>query len=340
MPTQLPQPVAQPGTPPKDSPLPDTAAVDAESALADSAIFTLDVTGANLSTANIPAWSGQGPGPMVGAVAPHPFDPNVPLHRHGQWRRVDEQRQDRFFRVRKRCINEESKTILNEYANFLIRNPDLRVEIGGHTDSVGDSEYNLKLSNDRVLTVYKYLLNENGDKDRGKVPASQLKYKGFGEDSPIATNDTNAGRALNRRVELVVDHWQSLTSGFTGLSIGNIAVSPLDAGGNAVTRSTRTDHLVLYASTATTGGAGQGDAPQGLLKSVDGGQDWSPVGDLAGLRITKVVPTTLKIDSQQVVLVSALSGRDSQGVVHEGGIFRSIDGGGASPAWRTGMRRI
>ena len=69
------------------------------------------------------------------------------------------------------------------------------VEIGGHTDSAGAAEYNLALSERRAKTVQAYLAGRGVDIER-------LKYRGYGETQPIASNETPAGRAENRRVVL------------------------------------------------------------------------------------------------------------------------------------------
>src|SRR5512139_4351586 len=73
---------------------------------------------------------------------------------------------------------------------------DVKVEVAGHTDSVGSEEYNMGLSERRADAVRMYLI------DKG-VAADRLTVKGFGESQPIADNGTEAGRFMNRRVELI-----------------------------------------------------------------------------------------------------------------------------------------
>ena len=73
----------------------------------------------------------------------------------------------------------------------------MEIEIEGHTDSVGPDDRNQKLSQDRSQSVVNYLISKGISGDR-------LKAKGFGESKPIDTNDTDAGRANNRRVEFTV----------------------------------------------------------------------------------------------------------------------------------------
>jgi OOP family OmpA-OmpF porin len=93
----------------------------------------------------------------------------------------------------------DSVQILDEAIDTLKRNPNVKVEVDGHTDSVGSDAYNQKLSERRAKGVYDYL-TEHG------VPGSQLDGpKGFGESQPIDTNDTAAGRQRNRRTELKVE---------------------------------------------------------------------------------------------------------------------------------------
>ncbi|MBR0343626.1 MAG: OmpA family protein, partial [Rudaea sp.] len=89
-----------------------------------------------------------------------------------------------------------SVQILDEAVDTLKRNPEVRVEVDGHTDGVGTETYNQKLSERRAKGVYDYLISHG-------VSESQINgYKGFGKDRPIDTNDTAEGRQRNRRVEL------------------------------------------------------------------------------------------------------------------------------------------
>lgn len=91
-------------------------------------------------------------------------------------------------------INRESKLILDEFAIYLNENPGLVVEIGGHTDDQGSDANNLALSMDRAFEVKGYLENAG-------IDGSRIKAKGYGETKPIAENDTEEGRAQNRRTE-------------------------------------------------------------------------------------------------------------------------------------------
>ena len=93
----------------------------------------------------------------------------------------------------------ESVQILDEAVDTLKRYPNVRVEVDGHTDSVGSDAYNQRLSERRAKGVYDYLTQHGVDASRLDGP------KGFGEAQPIDTNDTAAGRQRNRRTELKVE---------------------------------------------------------------------------------------------------------------------------------------
>jgi len=82
-------------------------------------------------------------------------------------------------------------------AEGLKKHPRVKVEIQGHTDSVGKAAYNLKLSQHRAETVLSYLVSDG-------VSADQLTAKGYGETQPVASNKTDDGRAKNRRVVMYV----------------------------------------------------------------------------------------------------------------------------------------
>jgi OOP family OmpA-OmpF porin len=88
-----------------------------------------------------------------------------------------------------------SSTVLDEVAATLVKRNDIRAEVAGHTDDRGAADYNRSLSQRRAESVRAYLLSKG-------VDASRLTARGYGEDSPIADNKTEKGRAENRRVEL------------------------------------------------------------------------------------------------------------------------------------------
>ncbi len=86
---------------------------------------------------------------------------------------------------------------LNSITLVLNNYPDTRLNIVGHTDSTGSDAYNLELSKKRALAVAQYLISQN-------VATFRVNAMGAGEKQPIASNNTNSGRALNRRVELSI----------------------------------------------------------------------------------------------------------------------------------------
>ena len=102
-----------------------------------------------------------------------------------------------FFDFDKADIKPESKPALDEIAKLLADSPDLRVLIVGHTDNVGKFDYNIKLSERRAKAVVEALKRDYG------VDGGRLRPAGVGMMAPTATNDTEDGRAKNRRVELV-----------------------------------------------------------------------------------------------------------------------------------------
>jgi OmpA-OmpF porin, OOP family len=102
-----------------------------------------------------------------------------------------------YFDTGKAGIKPESESSLKEIAKMLKENPMVKLFVVGHTDNVGTIEANMVLSNARAESVVKELTTRHG------VSSGQLAAHGIGSLSPVATNVTEEGRALNRRVELV-----------------------------------------------------------------------------------------------------------------------------------------
>jgi OOP family OmpA-OmpF porin len=100
------------------------------------------------------------------------------------------------FEFNKSTIRPESFPILDAVVEVLRDNPNITLEIQGHTDSVGGAAYNLKLSQSRADSVRKYLTGHGVDSGR-------LKSLGYGLTQPIVPNTTDANRALNRRVQFI-----------------------------------------------------------------------------------------------------------------------------------------
>lgn len=102
-----------------------------------------------------------------------------------------------FFDFDQSTLKSESFIELDKLADYLKENGTIRIELGGHTDNQGSAEYNEKLSLERAKSVHNYLISKGIDKER-------INYKGYGESQPIATNETEEGRALNRRTEFKI----------------------------------------------------------------------------------------------------------------------------------------
>jgi outer membrane protein OmpA-like peptidoglycan-associated protein len=103
------------------------------------------------------------------------------------------------FEDAKAVLLPQSRAVLDVVAQSLVANPEVRVEVAGHTDSRSPAEYNLWLSATRAAAVRDYLI------ERG-VAADRLVARGYGLTRPIAPNATKEGRARNRRVELIRLH--------------------------------------------------------------------------------------------------------------------------------------
>ncbi|MGA9045543.1 OmpA family protein [Sulfuricurvum sp.] len=101
------------------------------------------------------------------------------------------------FDTGKANIKPNFTPVLNDIANIMSKYPETKIEVQGHTDSVGSNTDNLTLSQLRAQSVTSYLTNQGVDSNR-------IKSVGFGESMPIASNDTPAGREANRRVEIKI----------------------------------------------------------------------------------------------------------------------------------------
>jgi OmpA-OmpF porin, OOP family len=100
-----------------------------------------------------------------------------------------------FFDVDKYELKDKSQSELGEVIRFLNSNPKVRIEVSGHTDNVGTSEYNVDLSQKRSRSVVDYLISKGIKKDR-------ITAKGYGASRPVGDNATAEGRQLNRRIEI------------------------------------------------------------------------------------------------------------------------------------------
>ena len=129
------------------------------------------------------------PRPPSPSPAPPPPPPPPPVKEKIDLRGV-------HFDFNKYAIRPGDAAVLDEAATTLKSHPNLTVNVNGYCDAIGSEEYNLKLSQRRANAVTNYL-GQHG------IPASRLMSHGYGKSDFIAPNDTEEGRAQNRRVELV-----------------------------------------------------------------------------------------------------------------------------------------
>jgi len=104
---------------------------------------------------------------------------------------------DVLFDFNKYTLRPAAREKLAKISGIILSHPGLTLEVDGYTDSIGSEEYNLKLSDHRAGAVRDYLLSQS-------IAPDNITARGFGKDSPVASNDTAAGRQKNRRVEMVV----------------------------------------------------------------------------------------------------------------------------------------
>jgi outer membrane protein OmpA-like peptidoglycan-associated protein len=102
-----------------------------------------------------------------------------------------------YFDVNKTNINPGAAKSLDRNGMLLKDNPQIQVEIAGHTDSTGSEKAKLAISEKRALSVKKYL------QDKYNIPDNRMTIKGYGSSKPVANNNTQEGRSKNRRVEFI-----------------------------------------------------------------------------------------------------------------------------------------
>lgn len=149
---------------------------------------------------------GAAVGGATGAVIGHKMDkqakqiessvPGAKVERVGEGINV-EFSEKILFAFGQYALSASAASNLDKLATVLKEYPDTDIEVQGHTDSKGADDYNMTLSEKRATTVANYL------KGKG-IPASRIRTKGFGETAPVATNDTEEGRAQNRRVNFLI----------------------------------------------------------------------------------------------------------------------------------------
>jgi outer membrane protein OmpA-like peptidoglycan-associated protein len=123
---------------------------------------------------------------------------------------------DVLFDFNKYTLKPEARERLARISGIVLAYPDLHLEVDGYTDSIGSDAYNQELSEKRSNAVRDYLVNSN-------VPGTNVSAQGMGKSNPIASNDTAAGRKMNRRVEMIV------SGDVIGSAIGAGATAPAAA---------------------------------------------------------------------------------------------------------------
>ena len=102
-----------------------------------------------------------------------------------------------FFETDKFDLRPESSPELQKLFTLLKANPDVMVEISGHTDNQGSVAHNTVLSENRAKSVKEYLV-------KAGIPATAIKTAGYASTRPVGDNNTAAGRAMNRRIEMKI----------------------------------------------------------------------------------------------------------------------------------------
>ncbi len=131
------------------------------------------------------------PAPPPPAPKPAPVPPGPP-------KVIDRLTLQVLFDFDKATITEAGKKELQKAIGFVKKYPGAKIEVDGHTDNIGTDAYNQKLSERRAAAVKDYLIKEAG------VESSKITSVGYGETKPVADNKTAAGRAQNRRVEILI----------------------------------------------------------------------------------------------------------------------------------------
>ncbi len=135
------------------------------------------------------------PAPPPPALAPKPPSPPPPPPKT---KVIDRLTLEVNFDLDKAVIRNEDKAKLQEAVDFVRKHRGSKVKIEGHTDSIGTEEYNQRLSERRADAVSNFLVKE------GACEAANIMSVGYGETRPVALNNTQKGRAQNRRVEILI----------------------------------------------------------------------------------------------------------------------------------------
>ncbi len=100
------------------------------------------------------------------------------------------------FQFDSAALTNDAKVVMDRIVSMIRQFPDRKFEVAGHTDAMGSDEYNSRLGERRAIAVVEYFT-------RSGIPSGQLVVHTYGESNPIADNDSETGRAMNRRVEIV-----------------------------------------------------------------------------------------------------------------------------------------
>lgn len=132
---------------------------------------------------------------LTGGTVTQPFEKNVGMNKIKVGESVV--LKNVFFETAKFDLKDKSRVELDKLTTFLEKNPNMKIELSGHTDNVGDKKMNQVLSENRAKAVLDYLVKKG-------IKVERLTIKGYGDTLPIATNETEEGRAENRRTEFKV----------------------------------------------------------------------------------------------------------------------------------------
>lgn len=133
------------------------------------------------------------PPPAIASTPPPPMNVVVAKAEKGKSFVIE----NIYYNTNSAEIQEQSKLVLQSFADYLLENPNLHVEIQGHTDNVGNPKDNEALSSNRAYSVKQFL-------EDNKVPGKRITAKGYGASKPIADNKTEYGRSKNRRTEFLI----------------------------------------------------------------------------------------------------------------------------------------
>jgi outer membrane protein OmpA-like peptidoglycan-associated protein len=122
---------------------------------------------------------------------------NAILQTHDTARGLIVNMSDVLFDTAKFSLRPLAREKLAKVSGIVSGHPGLRLDVEGHTDSVGGDDYNQRLSEQRGESVRDYLIQQG-------MPGSSVTTRGFGKTQPVASNETAPGRQQNRRVELVI----------------------------------------------------------------------------------------------------------------------------------------